>query len=151
MGTLSSRPKGDPGTLPIFRICYFCQITPVVFIFVTDGQQTKCNKFEEEKACLHHQINYSDSCCEQLQLQLAKLQTDLTVSQSSPEEITAEKQQKDEDLETLQDEINSALSRQTVLEKKMRRLKAVSNSALKKLEEEKDQLTNQVTEVQTLR
>ena len=95
-------------------------------------------------------INYSDSCCEQLQLQLTKLQTDLTVSQSSPEEITAEKQQKDEDLETLQDEFNSALSRQTVLKKKMRRLKAVSNSALKKLEEEKDQLTNQVTEVQTL-
>ena len=78
------------------------------------------------------------------------MQTDLTVSQSSPEEITAEKQQKDEDLETLQDEFNSALSRQTVLKKKMRRLKAVSNSALKKLEEEKDQLTNQVTEVQTL-
>ena len=75
MGTLSSRPKGDPGTLPIFRICYFCQITPVVFIFVTDGQQTKCNKFEEEKACLHHQLTSLQQDHQLISQKMAEAQT----------------------------------------------------------------------------
>ena len=30
-GALSLRPKGDPSLLPIFRICEFCQITPLPY------------------------------------------------------------------------------------------------------------------------
>lgn len=65
------------------------------------------------------------------------------------EEIIAQKQQLDEDLDTLQDSLNTALSRHSVLRKKMRRQKATSDNALGRLEEEKDELANQITEVRT--
>ena len=63
--------------------------------------------------------------------------------------MTAQKQQLEEERETLQDYLNTALSRHSVLKKKLRKQNVASDSALRSLEEERDELTNQVTEVRT--
>ncbi|XP_033645133.1 myosin-9-like [Asterias rubens] len=107
------------------------------------------------KALEARQLDYDQNCldlqttrsrCEELQSQVNKLQSELSESQSSLEEMTAQKQQLEEERETLQDYLNTALSRHSVLKKKLRKQNVASDSALRSLEEERDELTNQVTE-----
>ncbi|XP_022107991.1 myosin-11-like [Acanthaster planci] len=116
----------------------------------------ECSKASERVKCLEGELgDYSQtkanletakSCCKQLQSQEAELQDNLSACQSSLQELRAQKEQQEADLETTQEELNSALAGQNALRKKLRKQKAGSESALKSLEEEKDVLTNKLTE-----
>ncbi|XP_038054915.1 golgin subfamily A member 4-like [Patiria miniata] len=91
-------------------------------------------------------LRTAKSCCEQLQSHVAQLQSDLATSQSTLQELTALRQQQEADLDTTQEELNSALAGQTALTKKLKKQKVGSESTLRGLEEERDVLTNKLTE-----